>query len=85
MGLERVASIVQKVPNNYDTDVFRLLFEAIQKDTNFPQAYGGKVGKDDPDNVDMAYRVWTLLFLSPTFAFSIFPCSFFSFFFSCEF
>jgi alanyl-tRNA synthetase len=57
MGLERLCSIVQKVPNNYDTDLFTPLFEAIQKATGFSQPYSGKVGKDDKDNYDMAYRV----------------------------
>jgi alanyl-tRNA synthetase len=57
MGLERLCSIIQGVRNNYDTDLFTPLFEAIQKVTGFRSPYGGKVGKDDTDTVDMAYRV----------------------------
>lgn len=58
MGLERLCSIVQKVPNNYDTDLFGPLFAAIQKETGFATPYSGKVGiKEDPQLVDMAYRV----------------------------
>jgi len=57
MGLERLCSIVQKVGNNYDTDLFTPLFEAIQRVTKFSRPYGGKLGKDDEGNYDMAYRV----------------------------
>lgn len=63
MGFERLCSIVQKVGNNYDTDLFTPLFEAIQKVTGFARPYGRKVGKEDTDNVDMAYRVSTRLFV----------------------
>ncbi|EFA82800.1 alanyl-tRNA synthetase [Heterostelium album PN500] len=57
MGLERVTSIIQKVGTNYDTDIFGPIFTEIQKVTGFTEPYGGKVGKDDPEQVDMAYRV----------------------------
>ncbi|GAM21692.1 hypothetical protein SAMD00019534_048670 [Acytostelium subglobosum LB1] len=57
MGLERLTSIIQKVGTNYDTDVFMPIFAEIQRVTKFSQPYGGKVGKDDPNQVDMAYRV----------------------------
>nr|AAF05592.1 alanyl-tRNA synthetase [Dictyostelium discoideum] len=57
MGLERLTSIIQKVPTNYDTDVFMPIFAAIQEVTGYPEPYGGKVGAEDTQQVDMAYRV----------------------------
>eukprot|EP00026_Physarum_polycephalum_P001938 Phypoly_transcript_01941.p1 GENE.Phypoly_transcript_01941~~Phypoly_transcript_01941.p1 ORF type:complete len:985 (+),score=238.71 Phypoly_transcript_01941:3-2957(+) len=57
MGLERLLSIVQKVGNNYDTDLFKPIFDEIQKVTGFPRSYSAKVGKEDEGLVDMAYRV----------------------------
>lgn len=57
MGLERVASIAMNVASNYDTDLFTPLFEAIHKVTGYPTPYSAKFLKDDPDNIDMAYRV----------------------------
>ncbi|KAK3908980.1 Alanine--tRNA ligase, cytoplasmic [Frankliniella fusca] len=56
MGFERLVSVIQNKRSNYDTDVFMPLFEAIQKGTNAP-AYQGRVGAEDTDGVDMAYRV----------------------------
>ena len=44
MGLERIASIVQNVPNNYETD---LLFPIIQKVQDLSDAsYGGDAASD---------------------------------------
>lgn len=56
LGLERLVSVIQNKRANYDTDLFVPLFEAIQKGTN-ARPYTGKVGEDDCDGIDMAYRV----------------------------
>ncbi len=57
LGLERLVSVLQDKRSNYDTDVFTPLFEAISAGTGAP-AYAGKLGpEEDPDQVDMAYRV----------------------------
>lgn len=56
LGLERLVSVIQNKRSNYDTDFFMPLFDAIQKGTGAP-AYQGRVGNDDVDGVDMAYRV----------------------------
>jgi alanyl-tRNA synthetase len=56
MGFERLVSVIQDKRSNYDTDIFVPLFDAIQKGTN-ARPYEGKVGADDVDGIDMAYRV----------------------------
>lgn len=56
LGLERLVSVIQGKRSNYDTDLFMPLFEAIHKGTGAPK-YQGRVGEDDKDGVDMAYRV----------------------------
>ena len=56
MGLERLVSVIQDKSSNYDTDMFTPLFAAIQAGTG-ARAYTGKVGAEDTDGVDMAYRV----------------------------
>jgi alanyl-tRNA synthetase len=56
MGLERIVSVLQNKLSNYDTDVFGAIFEAIRKITG-ARAYAGKLGAEDTDGVDEAYRV----------------------------
>jgi alanyl-tRNA synthetase len=56
MGLERVTSVLMDKRSNYDTDLFMKIFDEIQKKTK-ARPYTGKVGAEDKDNVDMAYRV----------------------------
>ena len=57
MGLERVTSVLLDVRSNYDTDLFVHIFKAIKEKTATSKTYTGKVGEDDKDHVDMAYRV----------------------------
>jgi len=56
MGLERITSILQNAKSNYDTDIFGPIFKEIQRVTG-ARPYSGKLGAEDTDTVDMAYRV----------------------------
>ncbi|XGW19724.1 hypothetical protein V3C99_003511 [Haemonchus contortus] len=56
LGLERLIAVIQGKTSNYDTDMFQPIFKAIQEGTG-TRPYTGKVGADDIDGIDMAYRV----------------------------
>lgn len=56
LGLERLVSVIQNKRSNYDTDLFKPIFDAIQKGTGAPE-YQGRVAAEDVDGIDMAYRV----------------------------
>lgn len=63
MGFERVVSLLQDKKTNYDTDVFSPIFDEISKHVQVfdkdgkPVKYSDKYYEDDPDKIDMAYRV----------------------------
>lgn len=56
LGFERLVSILQDKPSNYDTDVFSPIFGKIQEVTG-ARPYRGKFGIDDTDGVDTALRI----------------------------
>ena len=56
MGLERLASILQGKMSNYDVDIFQPIFEKIAEYSKV-EIYEGKLGEEDKDLKDTAYRV----------------------------
>lgn len=56
MGFERLVSVLHDVRSNYDTPVFSPIFEEISR-VSGARPYAGKFGAEDPDKIDMAYRV----------------------------
>ena len=56
MGFERLVSVIQDCRSNYDTDVFMPLFDKIQEMTGV-RPYEGRLGTEDVDGIDTAYRV----------------------------
>ena len=57
MGFERLTSILQNKNSNYDTDIFKNILNGIYKETNINKKYSGKMGINDINGIDMAYRV----------------------------
>ena len=59
MGLERLASVLQKVESNYDTDLFKYLIDSVTKSLSI------EYGQDE--NQDISIRVLAcLLYTSPS-------------------
>lgn len=56
MGFERLVSVLHDVRSNYDTDCFTPIFAKIQELTG-ARPYAGRLGAEDEDGVDTAYRV----------------------------
>jgi len=56
LGFERLVAVMQGKLSNYDTDLFVPIFEAIAEKTGI-RPYEGKIGAEDIDGIDMAYRV----------------------------
>ncbi|RSH95316.1 Alanine--tRNA ligase [Saitozyma podzolica] len=56
MGFERLVSVLHNVSSNYDTDCFTPIFKKIEELTG-ARPYAGKLGDEDTDGVDTAYRV----------------------------
>ena len=51
-----MTSILQDKMANYDTNIFVPIFDVVQPKIG-SRPYSGKVGVDDGDKIDMAYRV----------------------------
>jgi len=56
MGLERISSALMGAMSNYDIDLFQDLFKVIQE-VSGASPYEGRMGEDDVDMKDTAYRV----------------------------
>ncbi|KAI8799338.1 alanyl-tRNA synthetase [Cladochytrium replicatum] len=69
MGFERMVSVLQNKSSNYDTDVFTPILEAIRVSAGV-RPYEGKLGVEDVDGIDTAYRVVADHIRTLTFAIS---------------
>jgi alanyl-tRNA synthetase len=56
MGLERLTSILESTDSNYETDLFRPIFDRIHEVSQC-RPYQGRFGSQDLDKMDLAYRV----------------------------
>ncbi|VDL81289.1 unnamed protein product, partial [Nippostrongylus brasiliensis] len=56
MGLERLASVMQDVPSNFDTDALAGIIKSISSISK-AGPYSGKVGSDDCGEHDASYRI----------------------------
>ena len=56
MGLERLCAVLQGSDSNYDTDLFKPIFNAIQQ-RGACAAYTNHYGCDDSNGIDTAYRI----------------------------
>jgi alanyl-tRNA synthetase len=56
MGLERISSVLMGAMSNYEIDLFQDIFKSIQEVTG-AKPYENRMGDDDVDMKDTAYRV----------------------------
>ncbi|PIO60240.1 alanine--tRNA ligase [Teladorsagia circumcincta] len=56
MGLERLASVMQNVPSNFDIDIFSPIMKHISV-LSKSGAYSGRVGSADTNERDASYRI----------------------------
>ncbi|XP_041968878.1 alanine--tRNA ligase, mitochondrial [Aricia agestis] len=54
LGLERLTTLLQKVPSNYDTDLFKPIIKSIEQNSKNMSPYCGSYSQDA--TVDQAYR-----------------------------
>ncbi|XP_078491571.1 alanine--tRNA ligase, mitochondrial-like [Ciona intestinalis] len=56
MGLERITAVMQQKQSNYDTDLFVPILSAIEEISKVGP-YKGRVGEEDTNGIDAAYRM----------------------------
>ncbi|KAK0420390.1 hypothetical protein QR680_014654 [Steinernema hermaphroditum] len=57
MGFERLVSVVQDRKSSYDTDLFVPLVKCIEKNGGIELPYSGRIGLNDANGMDAAYRI----------------------------